>query len=70
MQPIKRRLVRLQGACQILNLSRNGFDLLRKRDPDFPKGMKMGETRQAPVFFDVDEIHEWIERRKAMRAGK
>ena len=46
--------------------SRDAMNRIEK-DPTFPKGIKMGSTRQAPVFFDRQELMDWIEEQKAKR---
>lgn len=48
-----------------LDLSREGLRKLQKRDPTFPKPIKLGESRQAAVFFDAKELEAWLERKKA-----
>ena len=37
------------------------------KDPTFPKAVKLGNTRQAPVFFDTQELIDWVESKKAQR---
>ena len=36
-----------------------------QKDPSFPKAVKLGNTRQAPVFFDTQELIDWVESKKA-----
>lgn len=38
-----------------------------QKDPSFPKAVKLGNTRQAPVFFDTQELIDWVESKKAHR---
>ena len=38
-----------------------------QKDPTFPKAVKLGNTRQAPVFFDTQELIDWVESKKAQR---
>ena len=38
-----------------------------QKDPSFPKAVKLGNTRQAPVFFDTQELIDWVESKKAQR---
>ncbi len=47
-----------------LDLSREGLRKLVKRDPTFPQPIKLGESRQAAVFFDVQELEQWLENKK------
>ncbi|WP_291331388.1 helix-turn-helix transcriptional regulator [Acinetobacter sp. UBA801] len=51
-------------ACQMLDVSRDTLRVLIRRDPSFPKPIKYGETRQAPVFFSYAELVEWHNKRK------
>jgi len=44
----------------MVGLSKNGLDNLIKNDPTFPKFLKVGETRQAPVYFRKEEIMMWL----------
>ena len=47
-----------------LDLSREGLRKLVKRDPTFPQPIKLGESRQAAVFFDAQEVEQWLENKK------
>ena len=47
-----------------LDLSREGLRKLAKRDPTFPAPIKLGESRQAAVFFNVKEVEQWVENKK------
>ena len=38
-----------------------------QKDPSFPKAVKLGNTRQAPVFFDTQELIDWVESKKSQR---
>ena len=60
-------LLRKTTAAKVLDLSKSGLEKLVSSDPSFPRPIKMGETRQAAVFFDQAEIQSWIEAKKAAR---
>ena len=60
-------LLRKTTAAKVLDLSKSGLEKLVSADPSFPRPIKMGETRQAAVFFDQAEIQSWIEAKKAAR---
>ncbi len=60
-------LYRKTTAAKVLDLSKSGLEKLVAGDPSFPRPIKLGETRQAAVFFDQSEIHAWIESKKAQR---
>lgn len=47
--------------------SYTGFEKLVKADHSFPRPIKLGDTRQAPVYFDEAEVNAWIEEKKAAR---
>ncbi len=64
MQPM---LKRLNHICDYLDLSREGLRKLQAKDPTFPKSIKLGDSMQSPVYFDVAEINAWIESKKAAR---
>lgn len=38
----------------------SGLDKYIKRRPDFPKKIKDGESRQAPVYFNETEVTKWM----------
>ena len=48
-------------------MSRDGLRKIQLKNPDFPKPIKLGDTKQAPVYFDMKEIEAWIESKKAAR---
>lgn len=48
-----------------LDMSREGLRKLINRDPTFPRPIKLGESRQAAVFFDAQQIEQWLELKKA-----
>lgn len=51
--------IQFKTACQILDVSRETLNNIIKLDPSFPPKIKMGESRQAPVYFDYMAIIEW-----------
>ena len=51
--------------CQLLDVTRESLRHTIRKDPTFPTPMKMGKTKQAPVFFDYTEIVEWHNSKKA-----
>ena len=50
--------------CEMLDISRDTLRVLMRRDPEFPTAIKLGNTRQAPVFFSYRELVEWHNKRK------
>ena len=61
---MKQLLKSYNSVALALDLSREGLRKLQKRDPTFPKPIKLGESRQAAVFFDAQEIQQWLENKK------
>lgn len=61
--PPAKILIRQPELCRMLDLSRNGLDLLRKKDPAFPRPIKGGETRQAPAYYVMEEVQQWLKAR-------
>lgn len=56
IQPIR---IQQKTVCSILDVSRETLRSVQRNDPNFPKGIKLGTTKQSPVFFDYLEILEW-----------
>lgn len=63
-------LKRFNEVCDLLSLSRDGLRKLQLKDPDFPAPIKLGNSKQAPVFFDIKELEQWLELKKAERTGE
>ncbi len=60
--------IQFSTACQLLDVTRESLRHTIRKDPTFPKPMKMGTTKQAPVFFDYQEIVEWHNSKKTVAA--
>lgn len=56
IQPLR---ITFKDTCALLRVSRSGLDNLIKKDRTFPTPIKLGESRQAPVYFDYKDILEW-----------
>ena len=63
-------LKKFNEVCDLLSLSRDGLRKVQIKDPTFPKPIKLGNSKQAPVFFDIKELEQWLELKKAERAGE
>ena len=61
---MKQLLKSYNSVALALDLSREGLRKLAKRDPTFPQPIKLGESRQAAVFFDAQEVEQWLENKK------
>ena len=51
--------VQFKTACQILDVSRESLRHIVRTDATFPRPIKTGDTKQAPVYFDYAELVEW-----------
>lgn len=60
-------LIKLKDVCNLLSLSRDGLKKLQQRDSDFPKAIKLGDSRQSSVFFIKEELDQWLDTKKAER---
>lgn len=63
-------LKKFNEVCGLLSLTRDGLRKVQLKDPTFPKPIKLGNSKQAPVFFDIKELEQWLELKKAERAGE
>lgn len=50
--------------CQLLDVTRESLRHTIRKDPTFPRPLKMGTTKQAPVFFDYQELIDWHNSKK------
>lgn len=57
----------INETCHFLSVQRDKLNKLRKDDPSFPIPIKEGESRQAAVYFDHNELIEWWENKKQAR---
>lgn len=57
---IEQALIPQTEVSKALGRSRSGLEKLRKQDATFPKPIKLGESRQASVYFVIAEINEWL----------
>ena len=60
-------LIKQSSVCNELSMSRNGLKKLIAKDPTMPRPIKLGNTRQSPVYFDSGELEAWIESKKQAR---
>ncbi|TCM62707.1 hypothetical protein EC844_12425 [Acinetobacter calcoaceticus] len=56
MQPIR---VTYNQTCELLSIKRNALRELTLKDPSFPKPYKTGDSRQAAVYFDYQDLVNW-----------
>lgn len=53
--------------CSLLSLTPDGLNKLIKKDKNFPRPIKFGNSRQSHAFFDLQEVIDWVEFKKAER---
>lgn len=56
IQPIR---IQFKTACELLDISRESLRHIVRTDVNFPRPIKTGSTKQAPVYFDYAELLEW-----------
>lgn len=56
--------VQFKTVCNLLDVSRESLRHIVRTDSTFPKPMKTGDTKQAPVYFDYNELLEWHRSKK------
>ena len=57
--------IQLSTACQLIDVTRESLRHIIRKDPTFPRPMKMGTSKQSPVFFDYQELVDWHNSKKA-----
>ncbi len=63
-------LLSVSTLCIKLDTSRHGIRRIAARDPSFPSRIKMGNTRQARVFYDAIEIDIWLKSKRDAREDR
>ena len=56
--------IQFSTACQLLDVTRESLRHTIRKDPSYPRPLKMGTSKQSPVFFDYQEIVEWHNSKK------
>ncbi len=56
--------VQFKTACELLDVSRESLRHKIRTDKTFPKPIKEGNSKQAPVYFDYAELVEWHNNKK------
>lgn len=56
--------VQFKTACQVLDISRESLRHRVRTDPTFPRPIKMGNSKQSPVYFDYADLLDWHEKQK------
>lgn len=58
---MEKLLATKNDVCTMLSMGRDALDRLIKKDGNFPRPIKNGESRQASVYFKVKDIHKWVD---------
>ncbi len=61
IKPIR---VQFKTTCELLDISRESLRHIQRTDETFPKAIKIGASKQAPVYFDYAELIEWHNNKK------
>lgn len=61
IQPLR---LSMNKVCSMLDVTREGLRKLMINDPKFPKALKTGQSRQAAVYFDYQDLLAWHEDQK------
>lgn len=64
MQVIQPLRLSMNKVCTMLDVTREGLRKLMINDPEFPKALKSGTSRQSRAYFDYISILEWHEKQK------
>ena len=56
--------VQFKTVCDLLDVSRESLRHLIRTDKTFPRPIKLGESKQAPVYFDYHDLLEWHRQKK------
>ena len=70
MQKVMPLRIQFGTVCQLLDVTREALRHTIRKDPTFPAPLKMGTTKQAPVFFDYQELLEWHNSNKEASAAQ
>lgn len=61
IKPIR---IQFKTTCELLDVSREALRHIVRTDANFPRPIKTGNTKQAPVYFDYAELLEWHKNKK------
>lgn len=62
--------IQFSTACRLLDVTRPSLLHTIRKDPTFPRPIKQGTTKQAPVFFDYADLVEWHNSKKEAAAAE
>lgn len=56
--------IQFKTTCELLDISRESLRHIVRTDASFPRPIKKGTTKQAPVYFDYAELMVWHNKQK------
>lgn len=56
--------IQFKTACELLDISRESLRHIVRTDASFPRPIKIGKSKQSPVYFDYAELLEWHNTKK------
>lgn len=56
--------VSFNEACELLSIGRDGLYKLMRMDNTFPRPIKDGNSKQAAVYFDWQDLANWWQAKK------
>lgn len=56
--------IQFKTACELLDISRESLRHIVRTDESFPRPIKTGNTKQAPVYFDYADLVAWHQNQK------
>ncbi len=57
---IEQALIPQPDVCKAIGQTRSGLDKLKKKDPTFPRPVKLGDSRQAACYYVIAEVNAWL----------
>lgn len=61
--------IQFSTACRLLDVTRPSLLHTISKDPTFPRPLKMGTSKQSPVYFDYQELVDWHNSKKQAAAN-
>lgn len=62
--------IQFNTVCKMLDMTRGSLRHLIQKDLTFPRPMKMGDSKQSPIFFDYQDVIDWHNQQKEDRLIK
>ena len=62
--------VQFKTVCELLDVSRESLRHKIRTDKTFPKPIKEGDSKQAPVYFDYADLVAWHNNQKANHSAE